>query len=383
MRPSRSVQCMFVVLLGVASARTLVAQALTVPPGGGNQSAIVTQYMGMVSVTIDYNSPDVTSPAGDDRTGKIWGQLVPWGIAPNQFYPGFGTAETMPWRAGANEATTITFSHDVEVEGEPIAAGTYALFMAPGESEWEIIFNRNASAWGSFFYDPSLDALKVKVKPEKTDFFREWLTYEFDDRQLDTARAVMHWENLRVPFRISAPNLPELYHQAMSQELTGAVGFNFQNWIQASQWAAQQEAYNEDAVRWADAAIAANTGFQTISNKAQVLNLIGRSDEAMETLEQAMSHPTATVVGVHMMARGLQAQGQMETANAIFRKNYEMNPGEWPVDFGMARVYAQEGDFDKALEHARIALDRAPDSLQKQNLEAQIERLEKGENINP
>ncbi len=96
----------------------------------------------------------------------------------------------------------------------------------------------------------------------------------------------------------------------------------------------------------------------------------------METLDQAMEHPTATVVGIHMAARGLQAQGQMEDANVIFRKNYELNPGEWPVDFGMARVYAQEGDFETAMEHAEIALGRAPEGPQKQNLEAQIERLE-------
>jgi tetratricopeptide (TPR) repeat protein len=231
--------------------------------------------------------------------------------------------------------------------------------------------------------DPSLDALKVQVKAEKTDYFREWLTYEFDDRQLDTARAVLHWENLRVPFRVSVPNLPELYHDTMAMELTGAAGFNFQNWIQASQWAAGQDAYHEDAVRWADAAVTANTSFQTISNKAQVLNQIGQSEEAMATLDEAIAHPTATVVGIHMAARGLQAQGQMETANVIFRKNYELNPGEWPVDFGMARVYSQEGNFEKALEHARIAKGRAPAGPQMQNLEAQIARLEQGENINP
>ena len=103
----------------------------------------------------------------------------------------------------------------------------------------------------------------------------------------------------------------------------------------------------------------------------------------MEILEQAMQHPTATPVGIHMMARGLQAQGQMDTANVIFRKNYEMNPGQWPVDFGMARVYSQEGNFEKALEHASISLGRAPEGPQKQNLETQIARLEKGENINP
>jgi tetratricopeptide (TPR) repeat protein len=289
----------------------------------------------------------------------------------------------MPWRAGANENTIITFSHDVEIEGQALAAGTYALFMAPGEEEWTVIFNQNSEAWGSFFYDPSLDALKVQVKPEKTDYFREWLTFEFDDRQLDNARAVLHWEHLRVPFRISVPDMPELYHDTMAMELTGAAGFNFQNWIQASQWAAGQDAYHEDAVRWADAAITANTSFQTISNKAQVLNQIGRSEEAMATFDQAIEHPTATVVGIHMAARGLQAQGQMETANVIFRKNYEINPGQWPVDFGMARVYSQEGNFEKALEHALISKGRAPEGPQMQNLEAQIARLEQDENINP
>ena len=103
----------------------------------------------------------------------------------------------------------------------------------------------------------------------------------------------------------------------------------------------------------------------------------------METLDQAIDHPTATAVLVHMAARGLQQQGQLDSANVIFRKNYERNAGEWPVDFGMARVYSQEGDFEKALEHARIALERAPAGPQMQNLEAQIARLEEGENINP
>lgn len=370
-------------LLAAATTTALGAQGLTTPPSGANQRAVVTQYMGPVSVTIDYNSPDVTSPTGQDRTGQIWGQLVPWGIVPNPFYPGFGTAETMPWRVGANENTTITFSHDVEVEGEPIAAGTYALFMAPGEEEWTVIFNQNSSAWGSFFYDPELDVLEVMVEPGKTTFFREWLTFEFDDRQLDTTRAVMHWEHMRVPFRISVPNLPEIYYETISEELTGTPGFFYQNWVAASQWALQHEPYHDDAVAWADRAVTSTTNFATLSNKAQVLAAIGHTEEAMETIDQAIAHPTATPIGVHMAARGVQQQGRMELANTIFRKNYEKHPGQWPVDFGMARYYSQEGDFDKALEHARIALERAPAGPQKQNVEAQIERLEKGENINP
>ena len=367
----------------VAAATTVCAQSLTTPPGGGNQRSVVTQYMGMVSVTVDYNSPDVTSPAGEDRTGKIWGQLVPWGIDPNPFYPNFGTAEEMPWRVGANQNTKITFSHDVEIEGQALAAGTYALFMAAGEEEWTVIFNRNSSAWGSFFWDPELDALQVKVKSEKAESFKEWLSFGFEDRQLGSTVAVMRWEHLRVPFKVAVPTINELYHETIKAELTGVPGFQFQNLIAASQWAVQHEAYQEDALTWADKAVTANANFQTISNKAQVLQATGKTDEAMATLVQAVEHPTATPLLIHMAARGLQQQGQMESANEVFRMNYEKNPGVWPVDFGMARVYSHEGDFKKALKHAEIAKGRAPAGAQMKNLETQIARLEKGEDINP
>lgn len=113
---------------------------LTLPPLGDNQKTVVTQYMGLVSVTLTYNSPDVTSPAGEDRTGEIWGKLVPYGLTD----PGFGTAEEAPWRVGANENTTISFSHDVEVEGRALAAGTYGVHMIPGQNEWVEIFLLNA-----------------------------------------------------------------------------------------------------------------------------------------------------------------------------------------------------------------------------------------------
>ena len=135
-----------------ASAAVAQFPGLTLPPAGDNQRSVVTQYMGMVSVTVDYNSPDVHAPNGDDRTGKIWGTLVPYGMASL----GFGTCgDQCPWRVGANENTTVAFSHDVLVEGEPLAAGEYGLHMVPGEETWTVIFSHNTTSWGSFFYDAS------------------------------------------------------------------------------------------------------------------------------------------------------------------------------------------------------------------------------------
>jgi hypothetical protein len=80
---------------------------------------------------------------------------------------------TSPWRAGANEATTISFEHDVKVEGKDLKAGTYALFMAMGDSV-TLIFSNQKDAWGSFYYRPEEDVLRVKVKPAILDKGVEW-----------------------------------------------------------------------------------------------------------------------------------------------------------------------------------------------------------------
>ncbi|MEO6168860.1 MAG: DUF2911 domain-containing protein, partial [Chitinophagales bacterium] len=107
----------FFVLLVIFSMLNASAQNLIQPPNGDNNRSVVTQYIGsLVSVTVTYNSPNVTGPSGEDRKGKIWGELVPFGF--NDL--GFGTSKEAPWRAGSNENTTITFSHDVMVQDKPL-----------------------------------------------------------------------------------------------------------------------------------------------------------------------------------------------------------------------------------------------------------------------
>jgi hypothetical protein len=98
-----------------------VAQTLTQPPSGDNQKSKVMQWIGPVQISIEYSSPDVHGPNGEDRKGHIWGELVHYGYIDQ----GFGTAKAAPWRAGANENTVITFSHDVKIEGRDLKAGSY------------------------------------------------------------------------------------------------------------------------------------------------------------------------------------------------------------------------------------------------------------------
>jgi hypothetical protein len=157
--------------------------------------ASVMQRLGVdTDITITYSRPGV-------KGRKIWGELVPYGMAPGNRY---SKDKPYPWRAGANENTTIEFNKDVLVDGHPLPAGKYGIHMIPTEKEWTIIFSKNNSAWGSFTYNEAEDALRIAVTPVKAPF-AEWLTFGFDDLAGTSATAYLHWAELKVPFKISLP----------------------------------------------------------------------------------------------------------------------------------------------------------------------------------
>ena len=156
-------------LAPVQSAHGQVLSELSLPPNGANERAEVSQWIGLVKITIDYHSPNVHGGTGADRTGQIWGELVPYGF----FDQGLGPSRATPWRAGANETTTISFSHDVKIEGKELKAGTYGLFLElEKDGPWMWIFSHNSTGWGSFQYDPKDDALRVPVNPESAALYR-------------------------------------------------------------------------------------------------------------------------------------------------------------------------------------------------------------------
>jgi len=154
--------------------------------------ASVTQRLGVdTDITIDYSRPGV-------KGRKIWGELVPYGLAPGTE---FSNEKPFPWRAGANENTTIEFTKDVLIEGQKLSAGKYGIHMIPSEKDWVIIFSTNNSAWGSFSYNQEEDALRVTVTPVAAPH-QEWLVFGFEDLAGTSAIAYLHWERLKVPFAI-------------------------------------------------------------------------------------------------------------------------------------------------------------------------------------
>lgn len=371
-------------LLWLAASPKLMAQSITLPPSGDNQKSITTQYIGSLAyVTIQYNSPDVTAPNGEDRNGKIWGtQVAHYGLV----NLGFGTAEAAPWRAGSNENTTITFSHDMLVEGKSIAAGTYGLHMIVEENQpWVLILSKNASAWGSYFYDESEDALRVEVKPEESEF-HEWLTYEFVDRQPEQTTVAMMWENMKVPFTISVPDMKQLYVDNMRKELQSSAGFSWQGWNQAATYCLMNDTNLEEALVWADHAVSmpyiGQENFTTLQTKASILSKLNRADEADQVMMQAINHPTATPLQIHAYGRQLITQGEKEKALEIFQLNAKKYPDTWPVNVGLARGYSATGDYKKAIKYAKMAADEAPDQLNKDSMQAAVEALQKGEDFN-
>jgi len=366
--------------LAALLATNVAGQAISTPPNGDNQRSSVSQNIGLVKVTVDYNSSDVHGPDGKDRRGKIWGELVPYGAPDDPF----GTCTECPWRAGANQNTVVTFSHDVKVEGQPIPAGSYGLFMEPGTEEWTVIFSKDHDSWGAYFYEPKNDALRVKVKPSKAEF-NEWLTYEFTDRRPDKATVALKWEELQVPFTISVDNTTDLHLAAIRNELRNFQGFNWQNWLNAANYALQVKR-NDDALEFADAAVnrqfVGAENFQTLSTLARAQEAAGKTAEAAATRDKALSHRTAGPTDLHQYGRQLMAQGKKEEALKVFELNAKRHPNQWPVHVGLARGYSAVGRYKDALKHAKLAMAQAPDDVNRKTLADGIKKLEEGKDMN-
>jgi tetratricopeptide (TPR) repeat protein len=366
--------------IGVLSLPAL-GQGISTPPSGDNQKSSVTQHIGLVKVTIDYSSPDVHAPNGDDRRGKIWGTLVPYGLT----NLGFGTCTECPWRAGANENTVFTVSHDVKINGQPLKAGSYGLHViAVKDEDWTLIFSNNHTSWGSFFYDAREDALRVKVKPAKSEY-HEYLTYEFTERKPAQATVALRWEDLELPWIITIDNPTDLYIGRIREELRNNNGFTWQNWVAAAQYALQAKRL-DDALEFADRAVnmtfVGQENFQTLNTLASAQEAAGKTAESKVTREKAWNHPTASVFDLHQAGRQFLAQGKKEDALRIFELNAKRNPNAWPVHVGLARGYSAAGRYKDALKHAKLALAQAPDEGNKRNLEEGIKKLEEGKDMN-
>jgi tetratricopeptide (TPR) repeat protein len=346
---------------------------LTIEPDGGNRKASVSEQIGIVKIAISYSRPGVKG-----REGKIYNTPVAhYGFADQ----GHGTSYAAPWRAGANENTTMSFSHPIKIEGKDLPAGTYGFFIALGEEESTLIFSKVSNSWGSFYYDPAEDALRVPVKNKKLDIGVEWLKYEFIDQTDNAVTIAMSWEKRMIAFKVEAETKALQIAAFKSDFRTTRPYYDY---IQAANWCVQNNTELDQALAWIDRAIyfriMGEKNFRTLSTKAAVLMKMNRVADAKKVMEEAL--PLGTMLDVHFYGRQLLSMKEAEEAMKVYKMNYEKYPNQFTTNVGMARAYSAKGDYKKALNYMKTALPQSPDDGNKTHVESMIKKLQENQDVN-
>jgi hypothetical protein len=248
--------------LVLLTATTAVAQQGPRSPRPSPKASIM-QSVGITDITINYNRPGV-------KGRQIWGALVPYDKV---------------WRTGANEATTIEFSDDVWINGNKLTKGLYSLHTIPNPSQWTVIFNSVAEQWGSYSYDASKDALRIQVAPQAAEH-REWLTFEIPEMTTDTAKVVVRWEKIAVPFTIDTKSTERTlagFRSAMQPDWRTpymAANFAFEN---------KGAATDAEMMQWLDQSLKINENIGNLWLRARVAERAGNKADAIRYGEMAIA----------------------------------------------------------------------------------------------
>lgn len=235
---------------------SVAAQQLKTPRPSPDVTVI--QYVGVTEVKIDYSSPGV-------KGRKVWGELVPFGEV---------------WRTGANEATTITFSDPVKINGTELPAGTYGIHTIPNESEWEFIFSKDTKIDGSSTFNKEKEVLRVKAKPEEHHFM-ERMTFLFTGVTDNSAKVNLLWDKINVSFNFET-NTTELFLSKAREQLSWSPSF------QAAQYCLTNDINLDEALRWIEASCLINEVYWNTRVKAQIQNKLGMKKEAIATMEKTI-----------------------------------------------------------------------------------------------
>jgi hypothetical protein len=321
-----------------------------------SQHAVITQRLGLTDITINYHRPLVNSR-------QIWGKVVPYGQV---------------WRAGANENTTVTFADPVTIEGQPLDKGTYGLHMIPGEDQWTVIFSKMSTAWGSFSYKQDEDALRVTVKPQTAEF-HEALAYDFDDVKPDSTVVTLRWEKVAVPFKV-AVKVDDVVAASIPRQIRGLNQYFWESWDEAANYYLANKSNLDEALKDEDQSIRVEERYDNLLTKSQILEAMGRKDDATTFRNQALGK--AGALQLYFYGRQLQGQKKQEEAFAVFLSNAKKYPDFWISHVGLARVYSGQGEYDKAVKELQSALAGVPDDANRTNLEKYIKRAQSKEDFN-
>src|SRR5579872_2113204 len=234
----------------LALAYSSLAQGPKVEFPAPSPGSTLKQRVGLTDIQIDYSRPGVK-----DR--QIFGGIVPYGEV---------------WRTGANASTKISFNTPVQLNGNPVPAGTYGLFTIPGKETWTIIISKDANGFGAFNYKQDNDLVRFTTKPIDIDVKIETFTIDINHIKDESAVLILMWDKTVVPVRIdvdvNSKVLPQI-EAAMASLEKKSAGLYYQ----AASYYFDHDQDLKKALEWANAGLEGkpNIAFELLYIKAKIL----------------------------------------------------------------------------------------------------------------
>lgn len=253
-------------VLGAGIASAVHAQDLKLP--APSPSAVLKQDFSTSSIEISYSRPSM-------RGRKVYGGIVPFGEV---------------WRTGANSATKITFGEDVSVKGNPVKAGSYALYTIPGEKEWKIIINKGIGNWGVSGFDAKDDIAEFMVPAAKTAETVQSFTISVDNITGTNCDLVLSWENTKVAIPVVADN-----DKKITDYLEKSINQPRRPYQQAANYYLETGKDLNKALAYTDKAIEENKdAFWLYWMKARIYQKQGNKTEAIAAAQKSAAMAAAT-----------------------------------------------------------------------------------------
>jgi len=350
----------FAIAITTMAAIAGFAQPITTPRTP-SPAASVSQTIGISVVTVNYSRPSV-------KGREIWGKLVPYGWNKQ----GFGNGNSAPWRAGANENTTIRFTHPAKVQGQTVPAGEYGLFFVMNaDNSGEVILSKDHQSWGSFFYEPEHDQLRAKIAARE-NAFTEMLTYDFINNTKNSSELVLNWEKKQLPVKIEF-DVDDIVMANAVEELKNTAGFTPQGFISAANYSLQNKTHLEQGLKWIDQAIAINRNFAALSIKSNLLRAMNNTAEADKVMNEAIA--VANEVELNQYGYQLLAAGQTDKAIEMLALNAKRFPQSPNCFDSLGEAYATKGDKKNAIANFKKSLSMNPPPNVKANSEKFLKEL--------
>jgi hypothetical protein len=238
------------------------AQQLKIPAPSPTQT--LKQNFGLGDITIEYSRPGM-------KGRVIFGDVVPFDKI---------------WRTGANSTTKITFSDDVKLEGNAVAAGTYGLYTMPDKESWTIMLYKDLTLGGNVAeYKPENEVLRFKVKPTTLGNKVETFTIGIADITPGTADIEILWDRTRVAIHVTT----DIDTKVMKNIETALSPDDKRPYFQAASYYYETDKDLNKAMAWVNKAIEQNPkAFYVVHLKAKIQVKQKDFKGAIATAEQSI-----------------------------------------------------------------------------------------------